>query len=160
VRGERQPREARPALRVEGEITEVVPVEVTVRHRHRLTPVRTHREQRSRMVLRVQQADLSPDELRVRSGTASLLEQPHLRLDLTQGVNAVDAHLVGILGVVARRAGQVAPREDPVGAFAADRVAAKRLRVRPRGYRQSGPPLVEGTTGLGVDGASSFLEAT
>ena len=126
--GEREVFEAPLAgARVERERDEVVVVEVAVGHRHRLAAVADHRLQRAGVVLGTEQRDLAADELRVLAGPALAAQQRHLRVDLGDRVVAVDAHAVGVLGVVARRAGEVALRKDAVRPLAAGHPLAEHL---------------------------------
>jgi len=101
--------------------------------------VRPHHLQRGRVIVRGQQGHLAADQLRVRPGPPLITQQAHLRPDLAEGVSPVDPHLVGVTGVVARSAGQVAPGEHPVGALASHRVPAKQLPGRARGLGQLCP---------------------
>ena len=141
VCGERQPAEPGLPGPVERQRTEVVGVEVAMGHRHRLAAVGAHRGERSSVVLGVEQRDLAADQLGVRPRAAPRLKQAHLGVDLCDGVASVDPHLVGVLGVVAGRAGEVALREDAVRALAPHRVAAEDLLPRPDAGGQGGPAL-------------------
>ena len=79
------------------------------------------------MVIGVEQRDLAADELRMSSWAAQLPEQPHLSRHVFAGMATVDADPVGISGVVAGSARQVAAREDAVCPLAADPVPAQHL---------------------------------
>ena len=144
--------------RVQRERFEVVVVEVAVGHRHRLAAVADHRPQRARVVLGTEQRDLPADELRVLAGPAQAAQQGHLRVDLADRVVAVDAHAVGLLRVVAGRAGEVALREHAVRSLAAGHPLAEHL-VRALDVRgQLRPPARERGREIGMLGARRELE--
>ncbi len=125
--GERQPRQPRTALLVDREPFQVIGVEVAVGHAHRLPAVPAHRQQRLRMDLRAEQRHLPADELGVRPGSAQPAQHRHLLVDLVDGVCPVHAYPVRVARVIAGRAGEVALREDAMGALAAHRVPAEEL---------------------------------
>jgi hypothetical protein len=128
VARERQPRKARPPVGAERQSPQVLPVEVAVRHAHRLAPVPAHRLQRGGVVVGVEQADLAADQLRERPGAAAGAQVGHLPVDLGDGVGAVHADPVGVTGVVAGAAGKVAAREHAVSALTAQPAPAQQLR--------------------------------
>jgi hypothetical protein len=150
VRREAHPGQPQPAVVPGDEGAQVRGVEVAVGHRHRRAAVPAHRQQRLGVVVGGQQADLAADQLGVRVGAAAFAQVGHLRVDLADGVPAVDADLVGVGRVVAGGAGQVAPREDAVGALAAHRVPAEALRRGAHVLGQGGPPLGQRPLGLRV----------
>ncbi len=137
---------------------QVVVVEVAVGHRHRLAAMAFHCQQRPRVVLGVEQRHLAADELRVLARAAPGAQVGHLPVDLALGVRAVDANPVGLLGVVARRAGQVAAREHAVRALAPGGAPPEHLVGRLDVRGQLLPAPGERLDEVGVLGSGRDLE--
>jgi hypothetical protein len=158
VRREGHPVEPWAAVGVQDQRQQVLVVEVTVGHRHRLAPVGAHHGQGRCVVLRIEQAHLPADELGVGAGPAHPPQVLHLPSDLLHRVRSVDPDPVGVGGVVARAAGRIAPREHPVGALAADRAAAQQLVLGLHVLRQRRPARVQRRSGLGVHRAGQQFD--
>src|SRR5215472_15711085 len=122
--GERHPAKPWPPVPSQDHACQVVVVEVAVGEAHRLATVSTYDRERGGVVIWWQQAYLAADELGVCSRPAALAQKRELRLHLRHGVRRIDAHVIGVPRVVARRASQVASREHPVRTLAADSVPA------------------------------------
>ena len=145
VRGNRQP-------------LQVVVVKIAVGHAHRLAVVALHRQQRRGVILGPEQRHLAPDQLGVLAGAAHLVEVRHLGIDLADGVGAVSADLVGLAGVVARGAGQIAAGEHAVSALAARRTPAEQLRRSTHRLGQLPPAAAQRRLGLVIDRARARLQ--
>jgi len=92
-------------------------------------------------------------------GRPGLGEVGHLLVDARGGVRSVDAHLVGVSGVIAGLAGEVALWKDSVQSLAPDTGPAKRLRWGFHVIGQLGPAPIQCCSCLWVDGTSHFLQA-
>jgi len=148
VRGERHPGQAQAALRGTHDRVEVIGVEVPLRHRHRLAPGSAHGQQCRRVRIGVQQGHLPTDQLRLGARTTPYPEQSHLPFHLAPSVVPVDPDLVGVRGVVAGRAGQVAPGKHTVHALAPHRRPPQELRRGADTGRQFLPPTRHRGEGL------------
>ena len=156
---ERQFREPRPPVEAERELSQVVVVEVSVSHAHRFASLSSHLQQGRGVVVDREERHLTADELCVGPGTSPLAQVRHLLGDLTQRVRTVDADLVRVAGVVARRARQVALREHAVGSLATDREAADELVRRLHTVGQLVPALGHDGATFRVDGAGDLVES-
>lgn len=81
-------------------------------------------------MLGAQQRHLTADQLGVLAGALNAAQVLHLLVDLAQRIPAVGRDPLRLLGVVARRACEVAARKHAVRAFTSGRVAAEKLRPR------------------------------
>ncbi len=70
------------------------------------------------MVLRIEEGNLSADELGELAVTSSRPQVTHLAAEFTEGVGAVDTYLVGVGAVVTRVAAKVAFGKYAVGGLA------------------------------------------
>ena len=94
---EGHPCQSPPAVGTEHQPTQVLLVDVTVRHRHRFPAVPAHHQERFGVRVGVEQGHLAADQLRVPVRPTHLLEEGHLLLDLAHGVTSVHANLIGVL---------------------------------------------------------------
>ena len=79
------------------------------------------------MVLGIEKADLTPDELGMRVRSPNGAGEGHLALHLLDRMRTVDADPVRVTRVVTGCAGEVAARKHPMGAFTPDSHSAERL---------------------------------
>jgi len=147
---ESQELEPPPPVRADRQPLQVVIVEVTVGHAHRLASVAPHRLKRGRVALGPQQRHLAADQLGVLAGATHGPQIGHLRVYLGLSVSRVDPDRIGLTGVVARGAGQVAAREHAVRALAPGAAAAEQLRRRSHRLRQLLPAPPQHELGVGI----------
>ena len=130
VRRERNASQPPATVRPEYQPFQVLLVDIAMSEAHRLPTGGPHRQQRGGMVIGVEQRNLAADELRMSSWAAQPPEQPHLSRHMFAGMATVDADPVGISGVIAGSARQIATREDAVRPLAANSVPAQHLAGR------------------------------
>ncbi|HEY1154724.1 MAG TPA: hypothetical protein VGE95_00280 [Arthrobacter sp.] len=94
--GERYFPEPRPSDAVQGDVEEVLVVEVPVRHGHRFAPGGAHGKKGRCVVLGREQTYFPADQLGVRAGSAQVAEECHLFRHRADGVAAVDPYLVRV----------------------------------------------------------------
>src|SRR5206468_8142322 len=99
------------------------------------------------------------DQLRVLAGSAELAKERHLGVHAVNGVLTVDADAVGLAGVIARGAGEVAPGEHTVGPLAAGRPAAEHLTAGLDVRGQLVPPAAQRSAQVGMLGSGEDVKA-
>jgi hypothetical protein len=130
VGSERQPLKPWPVADTQRHALEVGVVEVPVREAHRLSTVPAHGQESLSMIVGVEQADLSPDQLSMGVRGSVRFEIGHLITHGCQSVLPVHPHLVGIPRVVAGCARKVAAGEDSVRSLASGAHASEGLPWR------------------------------
>lgn len=83
-------------LSIEHEGLQIVGVEVAMAHAHRLESLRSHRQERRRVVIRVKQGNFAADQLCLGMGTPQASKPGHLLAHCSQDVRPARGHPVRV----------------------------------------------------------------